>query len=79
MTNTSTQSWTEQNHATLLREFAAMRVRLGEDPVEYFGKSDEEEIGERPAAIDALAAAFGCCCYVQVWRWSRRWQSAVQS
>ena len=59
MTNASTQSWTERNHATLLREFAAMRVRLGEDRVEDYDKSDEEEIGERPAAIDALASAFG--------------------
>jgi hypothetical protein len=59
MTNAYTQSSIDQNQATLLREFAALRVRLGEDAVEDCSNCDEGNPGERPAAINALAAAFG--------------------
>jgi hypothetical protein len=53
------RSWVEQNHAALLREFAALRRRLGDETVAERSASYEDEEWERPAAIDALTEAFG--------------------
>jgi hypothetical protein len=50
-------AWAEQNRAYLLREFALLRRRLGEDPT---GEEREWRLEpmERPAAIDALTTIF---------------------
>ena len=59
MTTLYTGSWAEQNHAALLREFAALRVRLGDESASDYDDAHEDETWEQPAAIDALVAAFG--------------------
>jgi predicted nucleic acid-binding protein len=59
MTSVCTRSWAEQNHAALLREFAALRVRLGDESVEDYDSSPDDETWERPSAIDALVSAVG--------------------
>jgi hypothetical protein len=57
MRPTISMKWTEQNQAMLLREFAALRRRLGDSA----GVDDGEPVEpmERPYAIDELCAIFG--------------------
>jgi hypothetical protein len=57
--STSRRSWAEQNRAALLREFTALRRRLGDERVDERGELFEDEEWEQPPAIDVLRAAFG--------------------